>query len=372
MKVIAARADSYDSPVIEAALEEIFEGNGGIEKFVLPGERILLKPNLVEGMPPEKAVNTHPEVMRILIRMVKATGGIPLVGDSPGIGGTVKALEKSGIMAVCRQEGAIVVPFDTVTEVSVPAGRILKNLSLAKALITADKVISVAKMKTHTFMGITGSVKNLFGFVVGTDKARFHLRMKQRPDFADMLIDLAGTIQPVFYLVDGVLAMEGNGPRNGQPRFAGVLLGSADGFAVDAAMAEVMGFDSAGIPLLVKAAERGLLGRLAVSGSGADIRHAFRAPATLNSLEDRLPGWLVNFFQRQFTAKPVIMETCMGCRRCIEHCPPGAMLLKDGKAAVDLQKCIRCYCCQELCPHDALQLDDGFLLRFVKRFSRTD
>lgn len=371
MKVIVSKADSYDYAVVESGIEEVLAGLGGLQSYISPGERVLLKPNLVEGMPPERAVNTHPEVMRALIRAVRAVGAIPLVGDSPGVASTHKAAEKCGLLRVCREEAVELLDFDESMEVSYPQGLVLKKLHIAKAFSQADKVISVAKLKTHTFMGITGAAKNLFGFIVGMQKAQFHLRMQRRQEFAGMLIDLASVIKPVLSIVDGVVGMEGNGPRNGNPIQAGVLLAGENCFAVDVAMAAIMGFNPEDIPLTALALKRGLtpeLSDLELEGTARDLRLAFVGPRSMKSLEDRMPKWAAELGRNHLTARPEIDVSCIGCGRCAEHCPPKAMTIVDSKVQIDYQKCIRCYCCQELCPENAVHLQEGYLLKLAQRF----
>jgi len=226
-------------------------------------------------------------------------------------------------------------------------------------------------MKTHTFMGTTGATKNMFGFIVGMQKAQFHLRMQARKEFAGMLIDLASLVQPVLSIVDGVVGMEGNGPRNGKPVKAGVLLAGTNCFAVDIAMAEMMGFNPERLPLTALALERGLTPPLAgieLVGSASGLRLKFSEPRSMMSLTDRIPGWAAELGRSQLTARPQIADACVGCGRCATHCPPQAMTVEGGKVRIDYDKCIRCYCCQELCPENAVRLEDGQLLKLARRF----
>ncbi len=370
MKVAAVNAPSYDRAVVEQGLDEALGLLGGVEKFVAPGDKVLVKPNMLEGLPPEKAVTTHPEVLRAVLLAVKAGGAEPFVGDSPGTTGTLKAAEKCGLAAACRELDVPLVPFDTTVDIPYPAGTTVQKFALARPYATADKIISLAKMKTHTFMGITGAAKNLFGFIVGIRKAQFHLRMQARPEFAAMLIDLASLIKPALSIVDGIVGMEGNGPRNGNPVSAGVILAGTDCFAVDVVMAEIMGFDPARLPLTALALERSLTPPLAgieLVGSASSVRRKFVPPRSMLTLADRIPGWAAELGRSQLTARPEIDDTCIGCGLCAAHCPPGAMIVEGGKVRIDYAKCIRCYCCQEHCPENAVHLREGGALRLARR-----
>jgi uncharacterized protein (DUF362 family)/Pyruvate/2-oxoacid:ferredoxin oxidoreductase delta subunit len=304
-----------------------------------------------------------------MIRQVKGAGGIPLVGDSPGVSSTIKAAEKCGILQVCQQEGTELIPFAEKVEVPFTEGATVKKIILAKVYSQVDKVISLAKMKTHSFMGVTGGVKNLFGLMVGIDKAQFHLRLKKRSDFAGMLVDLAQVVKPVLYIVDGIVGMEGHGPRNGNTKRADILLGGTNGFAVDLVMAEVMGYKGETMPVAAKALSLDLSPRMKdieIVGSGKDLRYQFASPRNLESMDNRLPRPVVDFFQNQLTAKPVIADHCIACGRCAAHCPPKAIRMMTNKAIIDYKKCIRCYCCQELCPANAVGLHNGFLLKVIR------
>lgn len=372
-KIAAVQANSYDTQIVEQAMQELLDHLGGISQYIQTGDRVLVKPNMLEGVDKGLSVTTHPEVVRAVLRLIKQAGGIPVVGDSPGLGNTVKVAEKCGILQVCREEAVELVPFEQPVEVALPEGRVLKKLILAKVIGEVDKVISLAKMKTHSFMGVTGAVKNLFGCFVGTDKAQFHLRMKRRADFACMLVDLYGAVKPVLSIVDGITGMEGAGPRNGKPIQTNMLLGGSCGFSVDLVMADRMGFKAEQMPVAQVALAAGLSPTLAgidVVGSGKELTYRFQEPRNFESLEGRMPGWLVDFSQNQFTAKPRIEPQCIACGRCAEHCPPHAIQIVEGRAVIDYHTCIRCYCCQELCPVNAVSLVDGMLLKVAKRLRK--
>ena len=370
-RVAAVRVTDYAPESVAAGIGQALDLVGGLERFVQSGDRVLLKPNLLEGVSVECAVTTHPEVLRAVIRQVKALGAVPVVGDSPGVSGTLKAAEKCGIAAVCREESVRLVPFEGTAEYPFPEGRIIKKFQLTDVLQQVDKVITLAKMKTHTFMGMTGATKILFGCIVGVQKAQFHLRTRQRREFAGMLVDLANLVKPTLSIVDGVTGMEGNGPRNGRPFSAGVILAGSNCFAVDIVMAEMMGLPAESLPVAALSLERGLTADFSgidLVGDGRDVRHRFQTPRSMRSLEDRVPAWFAHWAQSHLTARPRVQDCCIGCGRCAAHCPPQAMKLVDGKIRIDDAKCIRCYCCQELCPENAVQLTTGTLLRMAQRF----
>lgn len=371
VKVAAVRAQEYTLETVVRAVDEALKILGGIEKYIQTGERVLLKPNMLDSLPSERAVTTHPQVLRAMIRQVKSVGAIPVVGDSPGVAGTLRAAEKCGIMTVCQEEDTELAVFETSVEFPFPAGETIKKFQLTQVLTRVDKVISLAKMKTHTFMGVTGAAKNMFGCIVGMQKAQFHLRTQQRREFAGMLADLAILVKPVLSVVDGIVGMEGNGPRNGKPVKAGILLAGENCFAVDIVMAQIMGFPPESIPLSSLAITRGLTpphAGIEILGDARAERLNFVAPRSMMSLEDRLPGWFVRWGKSHLTSRPHIGLNCIGCGRCVIHCPPRAMTLTGGKVHIEDEKCIRCYCCQELCPENAVQLKDGLMLALAQKF----
>lgn len=370
-QVAVVKAADYDRKLIQEAVDESVELIGGWHKFVKKGDKVLIKPNMLTAATPDKAVTTHPEVVRAVIKAVKKIGAFPSVGDSPGIDNIKTTAQKTGILNICEEEDIPFVTFKNSKSYACPDGRFVKHFDLTDSLDDFDKVISVAKMKTHVFMGITGAVKNLFGCIVGTNKAQFHLRMQKHADFAHVMVDLYYTIKPDLTIVDGVWGMEGQGPMSGDIIKPRIIIAGENGFAIDLVMADKMGFAAESMPIAAAAISENrspVLNEIEVVGSGKNLQFHFTKPHTYESMQDTyVPSFILKLGQKQLTSKPVINNRCIGCGRCMHHCPPKAIRLESRKAYIDYQKCIRCYCCQELCEHQAVDLKDGMILKLLKK-----
>jgi uncharacterized protein (DUF362 family)/NAD-dependent dihydropyrimidine dehydrogenase PreA subunit len=371
--VTIERCVDYEPATVSAALERLLSPLGGMAAFVRPGERVLLKPNMLSAKPPERAVTTHPALLKAVIRAVQAAGATALVGDSPGIGSQRRVAERSGMLAVIEETGAEFVPFEETEEVA--GSGTFKRFQLARPYLEADRVINLPKLKTHEMMTMTCGVKNLFGAVVGTAKAGWHLKAgADRELFARMLLEIYQLRPPDLTIVDAVLAMEGNGPGSGDPREVGLLLAGANPVAVDVIAAEV-----AGIPkrlLYVERAAQGLglagADRATIATAGLPLDAArvpeFRLPH-ISDVQFGLPTFLKNRLRHYLTSRPVaIPDKCRLCGICRDTCPPRAITIEAGKLRFDYHRCIRCFCCRELCPDAALDVAEGALLRIIKRF----
>ena len=393
----------YDFPRVEAAVRRAVDLLGGMTAFVKPGQRILLKPNLVRAVPPERAVSTHPTIVAAAAKLVVEAGGSPVIVESPGgpyTPGLLRAsYRKTGMTWAAEMGGAeLNYNVDTV-QVPHPEGTMLHRLDLVHPAIEADAVINLAKLKTHNLTALTLAVKNLFGLVPGTLKMGYHAKLQQADRFARGLVDILTYVKPALNLVDAVVAMEGDGPSGGDPRQVGAIIAGADALAVDIVCAALVGYDPLSVLTTKAAAELGLTsGRLEdISLLGdeletlrvADFRRGtafpfdpgllprwLRGPA-LGSDAARGPedgsakrkGWLPavasGWVWRQLVVVPHAGERCTGCGYCAKHCPVDAIQVVDGKARMDSRKCIRCYCCHELCPEEAVELRRPLLGRLV-------
>lgn len=364
---------------VEALLREGLEVLGGMSAFVKPGQRVLLKVNLLMKKRPEEAVTTHPSVVEAVVRLVQEAGGIPIIGDSPGGPYTVNALQaiyaRSGLQEVAERTGAILNEDVGQATVQHPDGKIVKSLTVTKSVLDADVVIPVSKLKTHGMMTFTGAVKILFGIIPGLLKAEYHLKMSDIKHFANLLVDITTWVKPSLSIMDGIVGMEGDGPSAGKPRNIGALLLSTDPFALDVVATDLIGLKPEKVPTIMAARERGLVSRLEEVELKGDDRSLWKiqnvlVPKTLavNFIDMvPLPKSVRRFMLDRIRPRPLFEhEACIGCQDCVNNCPPKALTMNDQqRPIVDLEACIRCFCCQELCPRQAVQIKKPWLGRTI-------
>lgn len=372
------RCPDYDQAAISSALDAALSPFGGMAAFVSSGQRVLLKVNLLSRALPERAVTTHPEVVRAVARAVKAVGGVPFVGDSPGGPNTAGMVRRvwadSGIADVCAQEGLDLVLFDDdCVRVPNPSGALYGAFTIGRAVVDADVVICLPKFKTHGFMMFTGAVKNLFGCIPGLEKAQFHVKVPARDDFGSMLVDLMLAVKPALSIMDGVVGMEGEGPAGGTPRHIGALIVSDDAVALDVVASAMAGLDPSEVYSTKAASRRGVgPGSIdEVEIVGADWRELSPVDFALpqRDLSSRMPAWLGPRITSWTTAKPILADAagCTLCKTCEQVCPIDAIVVGSEGPEFDRDTCIRCYCCQELCPPQVIALKSPPLARLMSR-----
>ncbi len=367
--VTLANCADYSTETVTAAIERLMEPLGGMAAFVRPGQRVLLKPNMLSGKEPQRAVTTHPEIVRAVIRLAQDAGGRVAVGDSPGVGSPLQVARRCGILAVIEETGADFAPFSESVTIR-PKGSTFRELEIARDILDAEVIINLPKLKTHQMMGLTCGVKNLFGAVVGMRKPRLHLQAgSDKAFFALMLLELAEQIAPALTLVDAVTAMEGNGPGSGDPVHVGALLASPSPLAVDTVVCQLLGIESCQVWTQKVAAASHRFGsrrdQVALFGTAPELlRAASFRPAKQTEVNFGLPDWLLAPLKQSLSAQPrVDPQYCVLCGLCVRHCPPRIMAIVKGSLRIDYSRCIGCFCCQELCPQGALHTRQGLLLR---------
>jgi uncharacterized protein (DUF362 family) len=242
--VSLARCNSYDADEVRAGIEEAFKSFGGVSAVVNPGESILLKPNFVTKPSGESPTCTHPEVILAVARLVREAGGSPVVGDSPGFGTAASVAKAIGLLPQAEREG---IPVKTLRRAERRPIRLNSQTFLLSASADAfefDGIVNLPKFKAHRQVTLTVGIKNLFGCVPGKRKAGRHFSSHGDLEwFNHMLVANAKLLNPRFTLVDGVVAMERNGPVSGDPRSLNVLLGGTDVTAVDATCCQLVQCD---------------------------------------------------------------------------------------------------------------------------------
>lgn len=367
--VSLVHCSSYDEALVEDAIRRALAFVGGIQSFVSPGQRVLLKPNLVLGSEPETAVCTHPAVLKALVRIIHEIGAHTIIGDSPGGPFTAAWVRpmyrKAGWSRVAEETGAVLNTDYTDSHISVPEGVAIKGVEIGNYVTDADVIITVPKLKTHGLMHMTGATKIVFGAVPGTVKLAYHAKFPERQQFAHMLIDILMQLRPALSIMDAVEGMDGKGPTAGAPFPIGAILASTDSIALDIITAHLVHLDLKDIPTVQAAIERGLsigeLDEIKVTGdplSSFNVR-GFRPPGTRanrTSILTLLGRNLRTVAKDSVVAAPYATEKCIACGICARSCPVQAIAISDGRAIMNLDKCIRCYCCHELCPQQAIEL----------------
>jgi uncharacterized protein (DUF362 family)/Pyruvate/2-oxoacid:ferredoxin oxidoreductase delta subunit len=376
-EVSIVKCASYEREEVIRAVQACLAPLGGIRAFVKPGDRVLVKPNLLSAKPPENAVTTHPSVVYAAVTRVQECGATAIVGDSPGGRNTGRSyrrlLEKTEISAVIEETGAESVFFDNdVIKVTSENARTFKKFTVPKIVRDVDAIIALPKLKTHVLTGMTGAVKLTYGYLPGVTKAEYHFSCGKDPGrFAELLADLHGTFPPALSLMDAIVAMEGNGPQSGLPREVGLLMAGRSAPALDFAAATIMGFDPLAVLPLRNLAERGtgpgsldeicVFGENISSVSIPDIRH----PASTTFLG--LPPVLLRLGETFLSSRPGIRQAaCSRCGTCAEQCPAHAIEWEKGAyPRIRHRSCIRCFCCQELCPQGAISVQTPLIRRMI-------
>jgi Uncharacterized conserved protein len=353
-QISIVRCAEYEQDRVFAAVEQALRLIGGIEAFVRPGQKVLLKPNLLKPADPQDAVTTHPEFIRAVIRVVKTRTDRILIGDSPG--GLVKAetvYERCGINRIAREENVATVRFDRV--------KTIDGIPFAAIKDEVDVIISLPKFKTHNLTTITNAVKNVFGLVPGLYKVHCHKQAPNAGVFSGVIAKIYGLVKPQLSIVDGILAMDGDGPSGGNPYQLGVVAAGSDAVALDAVFSKIIGIDPMSVGSTRQAHRLGL-GRadaasITIAGESPESVKArgFQVPKVL--MLYRLPNAVTRIIGRCI---PLVMavdrKKCTLCRMCMKLCPQQAIREVKGAISLDNRRCIACLCCSEMCPVDAIYL----------------
>jgi uncharacterized protein (DUF362 family)/NAD-dependent dihydropyrimidine dehydrogenase PreA subunit len=385
-KVALLKCTEYDVNILEKKLREGFELLGGEEylrKLIPQGSKVLLKPNFLSVEQPGSPVITHYAMFVAVVRVIKEYSNDITFGDSPGFGDPRKAAEKSGLMEVANKYDVKFDDFRDTIHVKLDNSILCKSWDVARAPYEADVVISLPKLKTHAMAYFTGAIKNQFGCISGTQKAGWHTRMPDANNFCKMLLDLNTLVGTSFAILDGIIAMEGNGPKNGSPHKMDTIVMGQSLSAVDSVAVRLIGYnDPLATPTLKEAYDNNwgavlpedieVLGEAIENMKAKDFkltRHGgafhFSSPAVSRFLTGMLAP-----------SPSLIDDKCIGCKRCEEVCPEQGKVIKmvkkqnNFKPVWDMKQCIRCFCCQELCPVGAIETKNtslGKLLGMGKR-----
>lgn len=362
--------DDYTYPNVQSAVRASFGNLGGLGRFVKKDHKVLVKPNLLSAKDPSRAITTHPAVVWAVVEEVQKLGAVPILGDSPGgvDRGIKRVWENTKLAKVAGQTGAKLVPFESsgVYPRTTPEG---KTYYIAKPVIDADVIISLAKLKTHTLTLMTCAVKNMFGSIPGFRKGQYHKEAPKPKDFAQVIVDIFSLTRPHLTLVDAIVCMEKDGPSSGDPKYLGLLLSSTDAVALDMLASRLMGFKDGEIDTTSIAQERGLgpksFDQIQILGENLKQIAVPQFVLPSNRLIKMIPNFLLSLVAPFVWVRPNIVDgNCINCNICVENCPTKSIRAGEKRPSFDYSNCINCMCCHELCPEKAVYLEKS---RIAKR-----
>ena len=341
---------------VSRAVQRAFE----LFPFDLRGKKVLIKPNVLRASRPEEAITTHPAVMRAVVEMVEMMGPASIVvGDNPGLfsyGVNEESFKQTGLMEAAKGY------YQNIGNDSVKVDfnpEFIPMVSVSRIVFESDFIISVPRFKTHGLTIVSGGIKNSYGFLPGAQKARLHKAAGNPERFNDIVAEVFRLRIPDFFIVDGVVGMEGNGPASSDLRQIDLILAADNAVALDAVIATMMGCDPRRLRFLQKAKELGLgdydLAKTEIIGDLRVIPNFKLPPLGGEAIHGNKA--IEGLFESRAILRPKIDPgLCTSCGTCISQCPVSALTMTDKFPQVDVDCCITCFCCQEICPVKAITL----------------
>ena len=341
---------------VRDAVEAAFE----LFPLKLQGKNVLIKPNVLRASEPHEGITTHPALLAAVVDKVETLGPASIVvGDNPGVfcyGANEESFRKTGLTEAAkgyyRNIGNDSLQVDFNPE-------FMPTVSVSRAALDADIIISLPKFKTHGLTIVTGAIKNNYGLLPGAQKARLHEAAGGPERFHEMIVDVFRLRIPDLFIVDAVVGMEGNGPACPDLRNIGLILASDNGVALDAVIATMMGCEPGRLRFLQKAKEAGLgdydLSTIDIVGELKKLPD-FKLPPLSGEAILLNKGAHEMLHSRTLLRPQTNAEWCTGCGACIQQCPVSALSMGDRVPQVDGETCITCFCCQEICPEKAITL----------------
>lgn len=344
------KAEDYDKAALGEIIDSILEP---FAERLNSAFLILVKPNLLSPLPPERGVTTHPVLFEaVLVSLKKFTNARITVSDSPGAsyGEYDNVLLETGIGEVCARQR---VPFAAMESYTPVSGPVMTYSSIADS---ADIIINLPKVKTHSLTGLTLGVKNFFGFIPGTGKSIAHRSERNNIKFAEKIYKFFLPFNnKTITIIDGIIGVEGNGPgASGTPRKFGFIASSDDTLALDIAVSRILN-----LPDTFGLTNRAILNDgyppdIEIKGEYPDIRNIKLPMSYRRTAMDTLFGRVL---WRFINVKPHTDKSlCTSCGLCKKICPVSAIYNDGGLFEINRKRCIECYCCHEVCKQKAIKL----------------
>lgn len=368
MEVFVKYANNYDDiqEQINYLLDSVFEG-----VKISDGMSVFIKTNALAPHPKEKAITTHPNVVRSIINYLKKYNVRIIVGDNPATKEMTTVYKVNGTLDVLKETGVELANNKDLKVISAKEYKRYKDFNVSRQIVESDILINVPKLKTHGLAYFTGAQKNLFGTIYGLEKAQWHVKSSSPLEFGEAMSDLYSAIKEetkdkIFInLMDGIEGLEGEGPATGgSKKNANVLLASKDAIALDRVAMEIVKLDYKKSFISILSSDRGLgvydIDEIDIKGDDISLFKDIKfVPAKSEEIAIRSLKLLNEhkIIKNMVLEHPVFDEKkCIKCGECKKICPPGAICMEDKHTPkVKKNTCIRCWCCQEVCPVNAIK-----------------
>jgi len=370
-KVVILKIEDYNREIIKDKIREALEKHFDISKLFNAADKIVLKPNLLMEAAPDEAITTHPLFIEAVGQIFKERGNAVLVADSPGgfVGNKDmdSIYEKTGIRGISQNNGFdLLYPTQSFIVDDMPICWWAHDCSKTD---NGFKMINLAKLKTHDVMVLTLATKNLYGCISGLHKSYLHKIHPKTKDFTGIVLKLYEMVKPALNIVDGILALSGNGPaKRGRPRKLGLVILGDDALYTDYAISKMLGIKDKDNPLIKEAKIRGYLKEEeleVVSELDREIIKGFELPDPF--IVNSIPAPLLNLLRPLIGFKPAIdLKKCRLCGKCVQVCPKRAISFNK-TLRIDYKRCIMCMCCSEMCPHAAIDINTNLLIKVIKK-----
>jgi len=323
-------------------------------------KKVLIKPNVLRASHPEEAITTHPSVLRAVVEQVEMMKPASIiVGDNPGVfsyGANEEAFIKTGLMEAAKGY------YQNIGNDSVKVDfnpDFMPTISISRIILESEFIISIPRFKTHGLTIVSGGIKNSYGFLPGAQKARLHKAAGNPKRFNEMVAEVFRIRVPDFFVLDGIVAMEGNGPASPDLRKTDLILAADNAVALDSVIARMMGCEPGRLRFLQRAKELGLgdydLKNIEIIGNMKAIPDFKLPPLGGEAVHGNKA--IEELFGSRVILRPCIDQgLCTSCGTCVSQCPVSALTMGDRFPIVDANRCITCFCCQEICPSKSITL----------------
>lgn len=379
-KVAINSCSSYNPDELNTCLEKTINKLGGLDRFIKPQEKILIKPNLLGAHSPEDAVTTHPEFVRLIIKYVKRIGAIPIIGDSPSTMNVAEVYNKTGMKKVADEENVQLINLSTykVKQVKID-NHSINETYISQYVFDVDGIISLPKLKTHNLTIFTGAVKNFYGLIPGLTKSDYHRVAPSSVAFCSLLSEIYSAIKPKIRLsiLDGITGMDGDGPAHGRIRNFDLILASNDAVALDTVVCNLFQINPFKIPMMNDCMKKGLgetnIKNIELLGEDLDKYKIQDPKLPKTHIVNYIPGPIAKIAASIANIKPKIIKSkCKLCMKCVEICPMKVITKIGGETSggflkIDYKNCITCFCCSEVCPYGAVELKESIVFKIARR-----